>query len=153
MDNILIGIGNQIRKDDRIGCYVAEEFEKAQKEMMFEEWKIIHAETVPENYTSVMRKLNPELIVMVDSAEMNLKPGEFRIINKQMMEKLHLTTHAMPLSFLMTYLGDFCEKVLLIGIQPKELGDGEEMTEEVIQNVPEIIKLIKEKSFNKIKVL
>ena len=37
---------------------------------------------VPENFTSVIRRAAPKTVVIVDSAEMGIKPGEFRIRNE-----------------------------------------------------------------------
>lgn len=160
MDYILLGIGNPIRADDGIGCYIADEFSRKilqsklkNKGSKTNAWKIINTGTMPENFTSVIRKENPEFVVMVDSAELGLSPGEFRIISKEKLEKMHLTTHAMPLSFVMSYIEEFCEKVILIGIQPKVLGNSEEISAELKAAAKKIISVLEKREFEKIPYL
>ena len=144
MEKVLLGVGNTMRADDGIGCYVADNLDS-------EGWKSINCGVVPENYTSIVRKENPKLVVIVDSAEMGLEFGEFRIIPKEKLNSLKLTTHAMPLSVLVSYLEDFVEKVVIIGIQPKLIEDKEGLSEECINGAEELIRMIKKDEFDKIK--
>ena len=71
--NVLMGIGNELKGDDGIGNVIAREFSAPG-------WKAIACETVPENFTSVIRRERPELLVIVDATDMGLNPGEIRII-------------------------------------------------------------------------
>lgn len=140
---VLLGIGNPLRNDDGIGCYIADKFSRGKYQN--KDWKIINTGTMPENFTSVVRKEKPKVVVMVDSAELGLKAGEFRVITKEKLETMHMTTHAMPLSFLMNYLEEFCEMVILIGVQPKVLGAGEDISPELKDAAKKIIKALETK--------
>ena len=112
--NILMGVGNILRGDDGIGSIIAKSFKD-------NDWLSLDCGVAPENYTSIIKKNSPELLIILDVVEMDLKPGELRIINSKKIAALHLTTHSMPLSFLITYLKDYVEKIIFIGIQPKKL--------------------------------
>ncbi|MBW2965127.1 hydrogenase maturation peptidase HycI, partial [Candidatus Woesearchaeota archaeon] len=143
---ILLGVGNTMRGDDGIGSYIAERFSA-------DGWKVIDSGMVPENFTSVIRRAAPKTVVIVDSAEMNLKPGEYRLIPKEKIAKLHMTTHAMPLSVLIGFIEEFVKEVLFIGIQPKEIKMGDDITDELKKAAEELISILKKKEFADIKAL
>jgi hydrogenase 3 maturation protease len=143
---MLLGVGNSMRCDDGIGSYIANRFKD-------NDWQILDCSTVPENFTSVVRKAGPKTVIIVDSAEMKLNPGEFRIINKEKLGKLRMTTHAMPLSVLITYIEEFVPKVIFIGIQPKIIQTGTEISPELESAAEQVINILKKKDFSKVKVL
>lgn len=146
---VLVGVGNELGADDAVGCYIAETFAK----LAPDGWRSLNCGTVPENYTSVIRKGNPKTAIIIDSAEMKLAPGEFRIIPKEKLSKLALTTHAMPLSVLISFLEESIPEVIFIGIQPKTLGTGTELSKEVLTTADELIKILQNENFGSIEVL
>lgn len=145
-DFLLLGAGNTMRADDGIGPYIANTFQHG-------DWTTIDGGMVPENFTSVIRKAAPKTVIIIDSAEMTLKPGEYRIVPKEKLGTLHLTTHAMPLSVLIGFLEEFVKEVVFIGIQPKEIKTGTSISPELKKAAKEIIDILKDKQFNKIKPL
>lgn len=77
---------------------------------------------VPENFTGVIKRESPSHIILIDAADMGKSPGNIRIIKKDEISKYHLSTHAMPLSFLIKYLEQTTRaRIILIGIQPEEM--------------------------------
>ena len=84
---------------------------------------------------------------------MKLQPGEFRIIPKQKLGKLHLTTHAMPLSVLINYIEEFVPRVIFIGIQPKDIDTKTYISPELKKAAEEIMQILEKKEFNKIPTL
>ncbi|MFO7618771.1 MAG: hydrogenase 3 maturation endopeptidase HyCI [Thermoplasmata archaeon] len=111
--NILLAVGNPMRGDDGIGPYAAEVLGA----MNHPAWKVINAEMVPENFTSVVRKAHPEMLVILDAAYMGLEPGEVRIIPPKNIGVMHFSTHAIPLSVFMEQMAECADEVLLLGIQ------------------------------------
>ncbi|MFH1424130.1 MAG: hydrogenase maturation protease [archaeon] len=107
---ILLGVGNELDRKDDSGVYVAKNFKKLG-------WLVYDCGPVPENFTGVVAKEKPELVVVVDNAEMGLKPGEFRIIPKEKLNSLTGGTHNMPLKFLAERLEEDAETVIFIGIE------------------------------------
>ncbi|MDP2973757.1 MAG: hydrogenase maturation protease [Candidatus Diapherotrites archaeon] len=97
MKFILMGIGNELKGDDGIGNVIAREFKHS-------EWLSLACETVPENFAAVVKRERPELLVIVDAAEMGLPAGEFRLLPKQKLNSVAFGTHAMPLHFLVSHL-------------------------------------------------
>jgi hydrogenase 3 maturation protease len=109
-----------MRADDAIGPLIAENLNKLflnQPDLI-----VINAETVPENYTGLIRKENPSHIIFIDAVEMKMNPGDIKLIQKDEIIDYSISTHAMPLSFMIKYLESFTDaKMLLIGVQPKNL--------------------------------
>ncbi len=120
-DNLVIlGIGNELRGDDFIGSVLARRFSKLFKES--NNIMVFDGGTVPENYTGAIKKENPTEIILIDAADMGKEAGYIKIIDQTEIASYHLSTHAMPLSFLVKYLEHSTKaKIILIGIQPKEL--------------------------------
>ena len=143
---ILMGIGNTLRGDDGIGSIIAQSFKD-------HDWLSIDCGVVPENFTSIIKKNKPDLVVLIDAVEMDLKSGEFRIISPDRISALHLTTHSMPLSFLMSYLKEYTQELIFIGIQPKIIDYSNSLSSKVLRCSEEIIKLLKEKKFKHLKKL
>lgn len=143
---ILMGIGNTLRADDGIGSIIAQSFKD-------HDWLSIDCGVVPENFTSIIKKNRPDLVVLIDAVEMNLKSGEFRIISPDKISTLHLTTHSMPLSFLISYLKEHTQELIFIGIQPKIIDYSNSISPEVLKSSEKIIRILKGKNFLLLKKL
>ena len=143
---ILMGIGNTLRGDDGIGSIIAQGFKDR-------DWLSIDCGVVPENFTSIIKKNRPDLVVIIDAVEMELKSGEFRIISPYRISALHLTTHSMPLSFLISYLKEYTQELIFIGIQPKIINYSNSVSPKVLKSSEEIIKILKAKKFKLLKKL
>ncbi|MCD6276524.1 MAG: hydrogenase maturation peptidase HycI [Thermoplasmata archaeon] len=140
---VLMGIGNELRGDDAIGIYVARNFRKVG-------WKVIVAGQVPEDFTSEIKNLKPDILIMVDAALMNLPPGEIRIVPAEKIPKVAFSTHGMPLSFFMEYIEEYVKRCLLIGIQPKSMEFGVGLSEEVKAAGDKLIQILKEEKYENI---
>jgi len=84
---------------------------------------------------------------------MDLKSGEFRIISPDRIRALHLTSHSMPLSFLISYLKEHTQEIIFIGIQPKIISYSLSLSPEVFKSSEEIIRILKGKNFLLLKKL
>lgn len=109
---MLFGVGNTMMGDDGIGPLVAERMTGCPG------WHAADCGTAPENFTGVVRKMRPRLLVIVDAADMQLSPGEFRRIPKDSLGQAGFDTHSLPLTHIMEYLQDCVTEIILIGIQP-----------------------------------
>ena len=136
-------IGNVMRGDDAIGPIVAEKLNvlfKKQKDFI-----IINAETVPENYTGLIRKEEPSHIIFIDAVEMNINPGEIKLIRSSEIANYSISTHAMPISFMIKYIESFTDaKILLIGVQPKNIDLSNQVSNEVKNGVEELSRILKD---------
>lgn len=144
--NILLGIGNPLNGDDGIGIYVAERFRK-------DDWIPFACGNAPENFTGIIRKTRPSCLVLVDAAVMGISPGEYRIIPRDKIEDVSIGTHQLPLSFLIDFLSDIVERIILIGIQPERAGTGDEISLQVREGADRLLYVLSSGELDRIPVL
>jgi len=141
MNQIIMCIGNPDGGDDAVGPYIADKLKDTDID-------VIDCKTTPENYTSVVKRKNPDKLIIIDASDMNLEPGEIRIVPKEKIGVMTISTHGIPLSVLMGYLEKSVKEVILIGIQPKNMSG--EMTDIVKKSANELIDIIKKNDLEKI---
>jgi hydrogenase 3 maturation protease len=146
MKKVLMGIGNELKGDDAIGHMIAREFRA-------DGWLSIPCGTVPENFTSVVRRERPELVVMLDAAEMGLSPGDFRIIAKEKLGSDVMGTHGISLRHLVSYLEELSERVVFIGVQPGEMRIGPALSPRVKAAKGTLKSVLKENRMDEILAL
>ncbi|MFH1684743.1 MAG: hydrogenase maturation protease [Candidatus Micrarchaeota archaeon] len=123
---LILGVGNIDRGDDGIGNYIVSKLETKHK---------IDCEFAPENFTSKIRRINPEIILIIDAVDFGGKPGETMLTEAENADHDALSTHSLPLSLLCRMLPE--SKIYLLGIQPKSF---EKMTQELNLSAQSIIK-------------
>jgi len=146
-NTIILGIGNRLGGDDAAGTYVIDMLLQRQhrvKSLPIDDLMAIDAGSAPESYTSVIRQHRPDLLILVDAADMGLSPGALRIITPEQINILSFSTHHMPLSIFISYVKEFCGSILLIGIQPKQTETGSIISEAVRQSVNTLTETILE---------
>ena len=71
-------------------------------------------------------------IEQMNAADMDLAPGEIRLIGDDRIEDpFFMTTHSLPLTYLMQALREFVPKVDLLGIQPDVVAFGYPVSDSV----------------------
>lgn len=127
---LILGVGNELRQDDGFGSYFVRLFSEAKSEKV----SLIDTGTVPESFTGKIKKEKPSHIIILDAVFMNRNPGEIAIINKDQIANLNLTTHSMSLRTFIKYLEVFNSfEIILIGVQPKFMNFGMELSDEVLE--------------------
>jgi len=75
---------------------------------------------------------------------MKMNPGHIRLVQSDEIADYSISTHAMPLSFMIKYLKSFTDaNMLLIGIQPKNMEMSHTISEEVKNSVEELTEIIR----------
>jgi hydrogenase 3 maturation protease len=138
---VILGIGNPLRGDDFLGSLMARRLEQFFQEK--DDITVLDGGTVPENFTGLIKRENPTHIILIDATRMAKPPGYIKIIKKEEISQYNLSTHAMPLSFLIKYLEHYTEAdILLIGIQPQETDIAEAVSDDVKRSIKYLIKLL-----------
>jgi hydrogenase 3 maturation protease len=145
-DNLIMCIGNQDGGDDGIGPYIADMMKKEPHNNT-----VLDCGTTPENYTAVIKRIKPKTLILIDAAEMNLPAGTIRIIPKEKLGTMHISTHGIPLSILITYLEKEVERIIVIGIQPMHIPGA--MSSIVKKSGDHLIEILKTNRYNTIPVL
>jgi hydrogenase 3 maturation protease len=144
--DIVLGIGNMQRGDDGVGPYVARTFHE-------EGWLTLDCGTTPENFTSLLRREHPEIVILVDAADMGLSPGEFRKIPPDRIADVSIGTHGPSLTAFLAYISSFVDQVAFIGIQPGKIEDTPFLSSSVKKGADALKKLLKDRGVNGIAVL
>lgn len=160
---VVLGIGNRLGGDDAAGNYVVDILEPAlsalragqqrSKALSADEIVAIDAGSAPESYTSIIRQRRPDLLILVDAADMGLPPGALRIITPGRISVSSFSTHHMPLSTFISYVEQFCGEVLLVGVQPEQAETGSLLSGAVRKGVKELAKAILEGTVTQIPLL
>lgn len=106
---------------------------------------LLNTESTPENHTHEIRTLNPSHIIIVDAVEFDASPGEMLIIDKEQIDTFNVSTHSMPISFIINYIEETIgSKIITVGIQPKEMKMVNRVSDEVKRSVEELTDMLVE---------
>jgi hydrogenase 3 maturation protease len=115
----VLGIGHELCGDDAVGVRLAGllgPFTTGNKRLL-----VIEAGPAPENFTGPLRRFNPDLVLLVDAAQMNSGPGTIEWLDLQSTGGISASSHMLPLHILVSYLvAELGCQVALIGIQPEQ---------------------------------
>ncbi len=127
---VLVGIGNPMRGDDGVGVKIIERLE----EIGLTGVMLLNTETVPEAFTGKVESYEPTHVLLLDAANFRGLPGETRLIDSEHIGGQAISTHSLPLNIFISYIEmSLGITVLLLGIQPKTVMFGEEMTPELVE--------------------
>ena len=133
--NVLLTVGNGMMGDDGAGVLLAQLL----SENPLEEWTALNGGSAPENILHRIREMEPQRVLVVDAADMDLEPGSVRLIQTDRLDDPFLmTTHTLPLTFLIEALREFVPQVDLLGIQPHTIAFGYPMSNEVRDAVGQV---------------
>ncbi len=139
---VVIGVGNLLLKDEGIGIHVAHALQKLDIPQGVE---IIDGGTSPDliAYSEAGDKL-----IIIDAAQAGGEPGTiYRFHPNDWTSASAATFSAHELGVeqslkIMSLIGNEPEEIVIIGIEPKEIGWGTELSPELEQKVPEIVKVV-----------
>lgn len=147
MEFLILCIGNKYGGDDGVGPFIAKKLINETND----NFSVIDCGTNPENYTSTIKKLKPKNLIMIDAVKMDLQPGDIRIIKKEKIGVMHISTHNIPISLLITYLENYVKNIIFIGIQPRQMSG--KLSKECERSSNFLIKYIKNKKIEMIDIL
>lgn len=139
---LIIGVGNELGCDDAAGIELA----KQMKGQLSRRGRvsIIEAGTTPENFTSIIRRIHPSHILIIDAAQMGLQPGSVRIVERNEITGFSFSTHALPLSFLVDHLKDSGAIIIVVGIEPLNIGYGKELSKPIMEGIANLAGILRQ---------
>jgi hydrogenase 3 maturation protease len=148
----VLGVGSDLRADDGVGLRAARrvgETFHGRKRENGAICRIFLGHTAPENLTGAIRKFRPTHLVVIDAADMALRPGAIRVIDRDDVGGLLSSTHRLPLKLLADYLTASAGcSIVFIGIQPQTIRFGRRSsraTEQAVETIAGWFKRIAEK--------
>ena len=128
MKKLVLTVGNGMMGDDAAGPLLAAAWSRS-RQPPGNCWMAARRRRTCSTRSARWR---PQEVLVVDAADMDLAPGEIRFVGDDPLEDPFLmTTHSLPLSYLMQSLQEFVPKVSLLGIQPRPGGFGYPISVEV----------------------
>lgn len=139
---VVIGVGNLLQKDEGIGIHTV----KALQEMQ-----------LPDNVTIIDGGTSPDILactrtgdklIIVDAARAGGRPGDiYRFQPDNLVaesgEMLSVHELGVPQNLrLMSLSGNEPSEVVIIGIEPKEIDWGTELSPELEMKIPEIVSVV-----------
>ena len=149
----IVGIGHELRGDDAAGINVARALQSTvgairpgtvRQDKCELPLLIIDAGAAPENFTGQLRRFDPDLVLLIDAAQLDEAPGTIRWLDWQETSGLSASTHTLPPHVLAEYLVNELDcEVALIGIQPQGNEFDAPLSPPVQQAVDEIVRTLK----------
>jgi hydrogenase 3 maturation protease len=138
----LLGAGSSLMADDAAGVMITD----ALIERFGEEpgrFRVFSGGTAPECFTGEIKRFRADHVVIIDAADFGGQPGEVSAIDPAVVNGVSFSTHMLPLKVMLDYLNkELGCKTTIIGIQPRCLEFGGEMTGEVKESVDAIIEAL-----------
>ena len=119
MTDVLLCVGNNMMGDDGAGPLLAQMCAENPQG----NWQVIDGGSAPEIDVVSIRELKPSRLLIVDATDMGLNPGDIRVVDPDDIAEMFLmTTHNMPLNYLIDQLKEDTGEVIFLGIQPDIVG-------------------------------
>jgi len=147
MRRVALGVGNPLSRDDGVGPQVAERLDGA------EGWQAIDCGTSLENASGIVAREHPDLLVIIDAAEMGLPAGSIRRLPIDSSDRMLASTHGLPLEFVIDRLGSTVGRVLLIGIEPEDTSFGEGLSSAVEEAADTLAEILRSGTLDRIRML
>ena len=126
----VLGIGNELNGDDSAGVLIARKLMSAGGNRP--NLLILDCGTIPENASGPLRNFQPNLILMIDVAELGEEPGFISFVDPKQVRGFSASSHSLPLSVLTQFLStEFGCDVLLCCIQPLSMEFDQGLSEPV----------------------
>lgn len=154
---VVLGVGNILRGDDGVGPMVVEKLRDwgakgERRPSASGPWSLVavNAGEAPEAHLGEIREAKPDIVVIVDAVDFGGRPGEVALLRldgegSSNLGVAGLSTHRIPLPLLARYIKEETgAEVVLVGIQPKRIGFGEGMSEEVERAAEAVARMLEE---------
>jgi hydrogenase maturation protease len=141
---LILGVGNLLLKDEGVGVQVARELKRR---ALPPEVEVCDGGVGGIGLLDYFRGASK--LLLIDAAEMSLKPGAVvRFTPQKLKDSGHgvkFSTHDLGLAEVLKLaqaLGLCPEEVEIIGIQPKEISWGEELSPAVQASLPRVVEMV-----------
>lgn len=139
VQNLMLAVGNSMMGDDGAGPMLFD----LMQETPIDGWVAINGGSSPESVSHQVRALKPERLLIVDAADIGLAPGEIRVIDPDdIAEMFIMSTHNLPLNFLIDQLKEDVGEIIFLGIQPDLVGFYMPMNDKVVAAVKQVYQAL-----------
>ena len=132
---VLVCVGNNLCGDDGAGPAVATKLAGRVP------WDVLDTQTVPESFLIKITDRKPDVVILIDALHFGAKPGAVELIEAKDISGQGPSTHGpAPLAFLDVLKMFHPCRAVVLGIQPKQAGFGDQMSPEAADAVDRIVQ-------------
>jgi len=142
-DVLILGIGNILLKDEGVGVHVVR---KLKEFHLPDNVEVIDGGTAGLDLTDFIA--DRKKVIIIDTVKAGEKPGTiYRLTEKNLdiKPKAVMSFHEIDFLhalYLSEVLGNKPEETIVIGIEPKDMNDGIELSPEIEERIPKIIEVV-----------
>ena len=133
----IISVGNPLKADDNIGNII---LDKIKKDYKNKDYHFFKGGMNPENFIEPLKKINPDEIFFIDVAIFDGEIGDVKLFKLEDIIDMNISTHYFPISIFKEYFPK--TRLVLIGIKPKLVNFGRDLSPELRDKLPEIIEKV-----------
>ena len=123
---VILGVGNTLKQDDGVGPRLADRLHDRIS------MPVINCGEAPENYTSTIRRKEPNTIVIIDAVDCKAKPGTVKLISPANVKNETFSTHGVSLRAFADFIkAETSAETLILAVQPASVSFGGELSEHV----------------------
>jgi hydrogenase 3 maturation protease len=123
----ILGVGHRLRRDDAAGPEVCDRMRAGLG--LHSGVLVVDGGPAPENCIGALRAFDPDLVVVVDAAQMGAEPGAVRRLTLTEAGRCGASTHTLPLPAFCSHLQETLDcDVFIVGIEPSDTSFGEGLT-------------------------
>jgi len=116
----VIGVGNELRSDDALGVYLARALKSYTDTC--EHVLALEAGLAPENFCGTLRRFRPDLVILIDAAQMGEEPGTVQMLDLQSAVSLTISAHDPSFQLFAKYLdAELGCELAILGVQVADL--------------------------------
>lgn len=137
--SLIIGVGNPLRGDDGFGPALIAGLNGRTG------IKLMDAEEIPEAFLDQAIALAPDKLLIADAVALGGLPGEAALMPPESLgQKIAISTHNLPLLMFIKFFKEQSPKteVMLLGVQPKGIEFGKELSPEVRKTIDSLVQII-----------
>jgi hydrogenase 3 maturation protease len=137
MKKAIISIGNPLKSDDNIGNLIVDKIKKFYKD---KDYYFFKGGMNPENFIEPLKKINPNVIFFIDVAIFDGEIGDVKLFRLDDVVDFNISSHYFPITIFKKYFPKAL--LVLIGIKPKVLNFGENLSPELKSKLKTIIEKV-----------
>jgi hydrogenase maturation protease len=142
-DILILGIGNILLKDEGVGVHVVKKLEGMP---LPDNVEVVDGGTAGLDLTDFIA--NRKKVIAIDTVKAGEKPGTiYRLTEKNLRTgpKEIMSFHEIDFLdalYMSEVMGEKPEETIIIGIEPKNMSDGLELSPEIQERIPRIIEIV-----------
>lgn len=150
---VVLGVGNVLRQDEGVGVHVVNELKTSNLKSQILNLEVIDGGTLGIDLIPYIE--NAYKLIIVDAVRDGNKPGTIYKLKiedcRLKVDKEKLSLHQIDLIDtlkIMEMQNKLPQEIVIVGVEPKNFGWGETLSEEVKEKIPEILSIVHSEIIN-----